>query len=403
MSKLKNKSFKVNVGYSNVPAATPDVLIKDKLAKKFGCIPFGSDNLFPQAIAALNRKSGVHRGIINKKMSFIAGHGFRTDNDELLEWTRNVNSNNESLTEIGRKVFLDRLSDGNAYVEIITNKDQQFLNLEHHDHTTCRIDEDKLGFVVKANWRDKKGERIVIPKFPYTTAADGDGMVRTMVHIKSYEPEFVNYGIMDWIAGLDASAIGYKTNRWNIARLDNSFQSSGVMMLSGEFDDDEEALQLKEEMEKEYSGENMQGKVLFIVSDLDGKQSKFIPFEQKFEGDWNKMSEQAIKELISAHSWYRSLMSLGDSEGFAKDRILNEYNMALLDTILPEQNLFLRPVKTALDVILGIDATDLTFINKAPVKTELDKFLRVWEARAERGLPYDENDEMQKKFLFEVM
>jgi hypothetical protein len=77
--------------------------------------------------------------------------------------------------------------------------------------------------------------------------------------------------------------------------------------------------------------------------------------------------------------------------------------MALLDTILPEQNLMLSPIKLALNTILGIDATNLTFINKSPVKSELDKFLKVWEARAERGLPYDEEDEMQKKFLFEVM
>lgn len=402
MSKIKKKAFKVD-SRSNIPVVAPDALIRDSLTKKFGVIPFGSDNLLPQAIAALNRKSGVHRGIINKKMNFIGGHGFRTDDKLLLDWTKSVNSKNESLTEIIRKLTLDKLSDGNSYLEFITNKDFEFLNIEHHDHTTCRISEDKLGFVINLNWRDKRGDKTYIPKYPFTTEADNDGVVRTMVQIKSYEPEFVNYGIMDWVAGLDASAIGYKTNRWNIARLDNSFQSSGVMMLSGEFNDDEEALELKEEMEREYSGENMQGKVLFIVSDLDGKQSKFIPFEQKFEGDWSKMSDESIRELISAHGWYRSLTSLGDSEGFGKDRILNEYNMALLDTILPQQNFLLRPIRTALEAVLGIDATNLTFINKSPIKSELDMFLRVWEARAERGLSYDENDEMQKKFLFEVM
>jgi hypothetical protein len=397
----KTKTFQINS--SKVPVATPDSLISERLIKRFGVIPFGSDNLFPQAIAALNRKSGVHRGILNKKMNFIGGHGFRTEDENLFEWTKNVNSSGQSLTEVLRNLILDRLSDGNAYLEFITNSNNEFLNLEHHDHTTVRISEDKLGFVIKANWRDKRSLPEYLPKFPYVSDANSDGIIRTMVHIKSYEPEFVNYGIMDWVAGLDASAIAYKTNRWNIARLDNSFQSSGIMMVSGEFESEEASLELKNELEAEYSGEDMQGKVVFIVSDLDGKQSKFIPIEQKFEGDWHKMSEEAIRELISAHSWYRSLMSLGDSNGFDKDKILNEYNMALLDTILPEQNLMLSPIKLALNTILGIDATNLTFINKSPVKSELDKFLKVWEARAERGLPYDEEDEMQKKFLFEVM
>lgn len=398
----KSKIFKITTK-SNVPFAAPDCLISERQAKRFGgVIPFGSDNLFPHAIAALNRKSGVHRGILNKKTNFISGHGFSSSNSDLIDFTNQVNAQGETLTEVVSKLTYDHLSDGNAYFEVITNNANQFLNIEHHDHTTIRISEDTKGFVSSLNWRDKKSEKVYFSRFPYFTE-DEDGLLRSMIPIKSYEPEFRNYGVMDWIAGLDASAIAYKTNKWNIARLDNSFQTSGVMMISGEFESEEEGLELKEDLEKEFSGEDMQGKVMFIVSSLDGKQSKFVPFEQKFEGDWNKLSEEAIRDLIASHSWYRSLMSLGDSTGFDTNRILNEYDMALLDTILPKQRLLLRPIQTAIQTVLGIDATDLQFVNKAPVKREIDKFLKVWEAREQRGLSFDSNDPVQNKFLFEVM
>jgi hypothetical protein len=387
---------------SNVPTLGPDSLITDRNVRKLGVIPFGSDNLFPQAIAALNRKSGVHRGILNKKTNYITGGGFSTANEDLLAFTKDVNTNKESLTEIIAKLTYDHLSDGNAYFEIITDEKQQYLNIEHHDHTTVRIHESRQGFVSSMNWRDKKHTTTYYPKFPNVKEFE-DGTLRAMLPIRSYEPEFINYGVMDWIAGLDAAAIGYKTNRWNIARLDNSFQTSGVLMISGEFEDDEEALRLKSDITKEFSGEDTQGKVMVIVSSLDGTNSKFIPFDQKFEGDWNKLSEESIRDLIATHSWYRSLMSLGDNNGFDTNRILNEYDMALIDTIKPKQNLLLRPIKTVIETVLGFDTNDLEFINNAPIQREVDKFLKVWEARKMRGLDFDQKDPEQQKFLFQVL
>ena len=43
---------------------------------------------------------------------------------------------------------------------------------------------------------------------------------------------------------MNVSAIAYKTDRWNISRLDNSFQLSGVMMLDGEVDKEQEAYRM---------------------------------------------------------------------------------------------------------------------------------------------------------------
>ena len=49
-----------------------------------------------------------------------------------------------------------------------------------------------------------------------------------MIHYKDYEPTFEHYGVPPYIAGFNVSAIAYKTDKWNISRLDNSFQLSGV-------------------------------------------------------------------------------------------------------------------------------------------------------------------------------
>ena len=55
-----------------------------------------------------------------------------------------------------------------------------------------------------------------------------NGTLRTAIHYKDYEPAFEHYGVPPYIAGLNVSAIAYKTDRWNISRLDNSFQSAST-------------------------------------------------------------------------------------------------------------------------------------------------------------------------------
>ena len=62
---------------SNLPTVLPQQRKGSKIGMRSkGIIPHGTNNLFPYAIAAHNRKSGAHRGIINRKSKFFAGHGF---------------------------------------------------------------------------------------------------------------------------------------------------------------------------------------------------------------------------------------------------------------------------------------------------------------------------------------
>lgn len=50
------------------------------------------------------------------------------------------------------------------------------------------------------------------------------------------------------------SAITYKTDRWNISRLENSFQMSGVMLLDGGVDSEQQAEELARRAERKFAG-----------------------------------------------------------------------------------------------------------------------------------------------------
>lgn len=367
---------------------------------------FGGDNLFPQALAFLNRKSNVHRAIINKKTLYITGKGFSTENEPLADYLKSVNADNEPLREVFRKLNFDDQSSGNAYLEVVTNSRNQFLNLYHHDYTTCRLgNKEDEGYVLihkdwaKVNRTKNKIKRI--PLYPAFEDTEGDGNLRSMIHFKDYEPEFVDYGIPQWIAGMGVSSIAYKTDKWNISRLDNNFNSSGVLMVEGDFDSDEEAEDLKKEFKKEFTGEVNTGKIMFIAKNQGGEHTQFIPFSGGTDSDWSNLHAQSSGDLVIAHGWYRSLSGISDNTGFDTDRILNEYNIALKEVIEDRQEYFLGTIRKLITDHLGFPTDDLEVINRPPLTAKPD-YMRVWEARKADGLDYDENDPAQQVYLANI-
>lgn len=385
-----------------VPNLVPDPVQSSYFLTEGKYIPNGADNMLPYFLAKIGRTSPVHRGIINKKVEFIAGAKWTTESEELAEVLSNINADQESFSQVLKKVAFDELTAGYAFFEVVTDNARSFINLYHHDFTTVRLTSTKDRVGIKANWREhwvatpSQNKVKELPLWPILE--ESDGFLRSMVMIKSYEPEFHNYGIPDWIAGMNVAAIGYKTDKWNLSRLDNAFQPSGVFTMNG-IEDDEEAQVTKEMLEQEFSGEGAAGKVVFLVTDTEGDSGSFIPINTKHDADWSTLDANAITKLIAAHSWYRSLMSLPDSTGFETERILNEWSMANKSTIQPKQEEYLTPFKNVIEQTLGLDCSDLGFVNRPPVKENKPPYMKVWEARRADGLDYDPEAPDQQQYI----
>ena len=195
---------------------------------------WGDDNLFPVALALMSRRSTTHRRIINDKADYISGKGFTCDGEhepQLAAFIRRVNGEGESLRQLLNKLAFDKALFGNAFLEAVTDPGHTFLALYHQDATRCRVARDSQHILLHHDWSAFRAEEArTLPLYPLFEE-QADGTLRTMIHYKDYEPAFEHYGVPPYIAGLNVSAIAYKTDRWNISRLDNSFQLSGVMML----------------------------------------------------------------------------------------------------------------------------------------------------------------------------
>ncbi len=363
---------------------------------------WGSDNNLPEALALLSRRSTAHRRILNDKADYISGKGFNYDSSipllgEMVECT---NGDGESLRQVLNKLAFDKSLFGNAFLEVVTDENHSFLSLHHQDAGYCRVAKDSEHILLHHDWRHfRADEARILPLYP-RFEKQSDGSLRSIIHYKDYEPMFKHYGVPQYIAGMNVSAIAYKTDRWNIARLDNSFQLSGVMMIDNAVDSEEEASKLARMAEERFAGKP--GQVMFIIRDESSDDnSRFIPLESQNDGDWKELHDQATSDIVVAHSWFRSLSGLDYSTGFSAERIMHEYEVALNTVILGEQSELLEPIIRTITDILQIDCSSLEIINRPPTRSK-PIYMKVWEARKADGLDYDENDEKQQIFLAEL-
>ncbi len=398
----KKKRYRTAVGITN--RTQPFVALGRGRVESDKFWRWGDDNLFPCALALMARRSTTHRRIINDKADYISGKGFVCDEERtprLRSFIDRVNGQGESLRQVVNKLAFDKALFGNAFLEIATDEKHTFLAFWHQDASRCRIARDEKHILLHHDWTAfNPSEARTLPLYPAFEKQD-DGTLRAIVHYKDYEPMFSHYGVPPYIAGFNVSAIAYKTDRWNISRLDNSFQLSGVLMLDSAVDSEAEADRIVRLAEQKFAGNP--GQVMFVIRDGDGKtdNSRFIPISSQNEGDWQALHEQAVGDIVVAHSWFRTLSGLDYSGGFSAERILHEYEVALNTVILGEQAELLEPMREVIASVLNLDASSLEIVNRPPTRSK-PIYMKVWEARKADGLDYDPEDPKQQAFLSEI-
>lgn len=368
--------------------------------KQFPFHPFGRDNMFPHACSILNRRSTVHRSVLKFKSIYCAGSRlFLPDpNPDVEDFLRECNGHGESLWDVNLKLFQDKLGIGNAYFEVVTDQQRSFISFFHKDATLCRVGKDDMRgrILIHPNWGDWQNSKDLqrsIPMYPNFELIEGQW--RSMVHVKDYEPEFSVYGIPTWVAGMDAAAIGYKTDKWNLSRLDNEMLSSGTLIIDGNISP-ADAKKLKQDFQNTFTGEGKAGKIFFVVKSLGGEGTKWLPFSQAKEQDWGQLHKQSGYDIITAHNWFPSLSGV-QREGLTignNTQIRTEYEIAKSTVINFEQQRFMNIFKRIFSEVKGWEV-EVLYDNKPPVsladKVEPKDVLDKDELRALLGYEASKN------------
>ena len=371
-------------------------------------IPFGEDNLLPRQIVQLSREVAVHRSILNSKAFYIAGKGFASTDKKLSEFILAVNNDFEDLRDVIYKVIFDELNIGNAFFEVVTNKNKSFLQFYHQDASKCRLSADGLQVIIHPDWENYKGKKdknkVVLPLYP-KFKKDGS-LYRSIVHIKQYEPEFFYYGLPSWYAGLKSVIISGLTDEWNKTRLENQFNASGLLVIPG-INDITEAEALQTEFEN-YTGVNSEKSAKIIIQYLKdlapgqtSQQAQYLQFAQNQDGSWMELYNLSHTHLLSIHNWFKSLCSFyQDKTGFDTNRIINEYEVALNTTISFYQSRYIKLLSRIFKEF-NYNPDSLVFLNESPI-SRINPVKYIWEIRRDQGLEFDKSDPLQQQFFVQL-
>jgi hypothetical protein len=394
MEKLESSVKSTVINFANPSDVKPEP-IKQNIHTDY--IPFGADNLFPNALARMARMSPNHRGVLNSKTTYMIGGGLISEKDEdVLE----PNRDRIPLTKTTKNTIFDYNLSGNGWIEIITDAKRSFIYFNHIDVTKVRLNKEQDMAIIHPNWRietTSKQLRQVLPIYP-NFIQDGN-VQRSIYQFKDYEPELTYYGIPLWIAGKDSVEIDLKTNRWNLSRLENSFRTSGLLVVP--VTDANEAKSVIDNVEKNFTGEGNNSKLLVIAKTRAKENEKadttqLIETKQDDDGSWINLHSQSLSDIMISHGWYRSLTSLNDNTGFDTNRILNEYKLALSTSIIDVQNMFTDFYKMVYSDLQNRDI-EIGFINKPPLDDY--NYHYVWEARQKIGLDFDETKPEQQQLI----
>lgn len=365
---------------------------------------FGSDNLFPNQIAFLNRTTAAHGGIIERKSEYCTGKGFNLESVKeklLFDFINNPNNYTNDLSDLAERYFRSYFSLGNVYLNVVTNVKRQFLNVYVKDYTHCRIGKGKdSGFVfIYPDWEsynlNSNAKKVGI--FPNFTN-ELDGNLHSILVVQNMMEGFPIYGLPSFISALDPAEISKGINNWNLGRVKDGF--SQEFIFSSQFSSPEEA-QAAENAFKRKNGDKNAGKGLFLKKGMGVEKDDLHLFPRTSEGEFLSLRTASIEDLVIAHGWPRSLCYLPDNTGFDTKRILNEYEIARGNVIEPMQELFNTTIYRIFKEVLNKDITgQLAFKNQPPVID--NTYMRVWEYRKYQGLEFDEKDPEQTQFIFNI-
>tara|TARA_R110002073_G_scaffold144222_2_gene296264 strand:+ start:4120 stop:5460 length:1341 start_codon:yes stop_codon:yes gene_type:complete len=345
--------------------AVPENISEPKNIKNLNTkyVPFGDDNLFPQYLAELKRKSSTNRSVLAQKTIFTSGAKFVCNNEELERFIKDVNADHESLRDVFKKLADDYYTFGNAYLEGVVYDGG--VNLYHLDATTVRVSKTNKEVYINSDWCRHWNNEEKISRLPiYPRVAHN----KFVIHFKDYEPTFRFYGLPDYVAALEHIAVDYEIGKWNHTKFKNGFQPSAIVEISGDMGEDE-AKKLVEEAQKKFVGTANNGKIMFIVKNGDTTPANVSIIKDDQEGSWLDLQKITDQNIITAHRWQPSLSGIVSSGKMNNtgSEIRIAYDMAMTTVVKDTSELLLNGIRRVLYNELHFDPRDLTIHYEPPV------------------------------------
>ncbi len=374
-------------------------------------------NEFYSILADAKRTSPTHSCIVKQKTRMSVGSGFNlslqkpslfqrakaqppteSDFDKIDSLLLSVNAKNESLLKVCEKAYNSVYTFGNAYIQIAKIKSSGTVSYKIVNLNTKKVllkKHNKDGVIdsvlISNNFYDKSAKVTTVPLFPvFAKIKDRGNVEYSVLHLKTEDAEFDNYGIPDIVPALLSAGLEYRIPKFNNMLFSNGFMPSAFIQIIGKFTE-QEGNALVKKIENKFTGDGQTSKMFIqATTDKDAKAMVQLMDKQK-EGSFLELDDMCMQKIVTAHNWSQALVGIKRAGSLGSNQdILTEYLIAYENCIKPMQQYFSDTlVNPILKLMLGEQSGvnySLSFSNSIPTsflggKIDLSKILEEDELR----------------------
>jgi len=335
MDKLKNKYNVIALDFS----MSKPPQIKEERNKEYVC--FGTDreyrNNYPQYLLDLYNRSSKHRALVDGKVEFLTGRGWKVDahanvtNQAVAQAKTFIASPNpdETLNRLNYLTNFDDVLYGGYYLEIIWSKDKESIaEVNYLDFRYIRTNEDKTMYYFTSDWTSRKPENNedweVIP--PFNVNERGGKQVLAVDCSNSKEV----YPLPSYLPAVPMIEADYELANFDLANIKNQFVPSFMISFNNGIPTDEEADILEKQIEEKFSGTDNAGRFILNFSDAKDRSAEITPITpSNLDKQYTILEQRIDSTLTIGHRVINPILFGWASEGNGFSNNADEMRVAM--------------------------------------------------------------------------
>jgi hypothetical protein len=334
MDNLKNKYNVIALDFSM--SKPPE--IKEEKNKDYVC--FGTEkqyrNNYPQYLLDLYNRSSKHRALVDGKVEFLTGRGWKVDktanvtNQAIAQAKAFIAAPNpdETLNRLNYLTNFDDVLYGGYYLEIIWSKDSESIaEVNYMDFRYLRTNEDKSYFYYTQDWTQRKPENNedweVIPAFDVNSRGGKQILAVDCSNSKEVYP------LPSYLPAVPLIEADYELANFDLNNIKNQFVPSFMISFNNGIPTDEEAELLERQIAEKFANTDAAGKFILNFSDNKDRSAEITPITpSNLDKQYQILEERIDSALTIGHRVINPILFGWASEGTGFSNNADEMRVA---------------------------------------------------------------------------
>lgn len=299
---------------------------------------WGTNNNYPSYLWSLYLNNSILGSIINSTADFICG-------DDIIGGDVIANKDNETYSEIVRKLAIDLEVFGGFAIQVLRNYNKEISEIYALDMAKIRVNEDIDKVYYCDKWEKRNSKVIEYDIFNPDKKQDV-----SIFYFKGYKTREA-YPLPPYLSAIKEIETGIQIGDFHLNAIRNNFSSNFFINFNNGTPDEQTRILIESKLKEKFCGADNAGK--FLISWNDSKENSTtlerIP-DDGFDEKYKNLADNTLKNICVAMRCSPVLIGMNpQNNGFSKTEYAELYQIYNKTTVKPLQ----KQILTAFNKIFG--------------------------------------------------